>query len=111
MDEGRRTPHERALLAGLQSHTRLHADRLLDVHPGLLVTSGRRSAAGNDAAGGVPNSWHLQGRAVDFWHPSATELYRALSTARLQRISPGCTGPEEALVHDAGSGLHLHVAW
>jgi hypothetical protein len=38
-------------------------------------------------------------------------LDKALATARAQRISARCTGPEEALIHDSGSGLHLHVAW
>jgi uncharacterized protein YcbK (DUF882 family) len=76
-----------------------------------MVTSGRRTPLGNHEAHGSPTSWHLLGRAVDFSTPNATDLYRALTTARIQRTGPGCTGPEEALVHDAGSGLHLHVAW
>lgn len=110
-DPSRRTPHELSLLAGLHPHTRAHALCLLGVHPDLVVSSGRRDPARNRAVGGVPDSFHLTGRAVDFTHPSTTALYRALITARAQRLSPSCTGPEEALIHDAGSGLHLHVAW
>lgn len=35
----------------------------------------------------------------------------ALAWVWTDRVGPGCTGPEEALIHDAGTGLHLHVAW
>lgn len=107
----RRTPHERDLLAGLVPHTLAHALLLLGAHPELVVTSGRRDPARNRAVGGVPDSFHLSGRAVDFIHPSLTYLYRASTTARIQRVGPTCTGPEEVIVHDKGSGLHLHVAW
>lgn len=107
----RRTPHELVLLAGLHPHTRAHVLLLLGAHPDLVVSSGRRDPARNRAVGGVPDSFHLSGRAVDLTHPSVTYLYRASTTARLQRVGPTCTGPEEVIVHDKGSGMHLHCAW
>jgi hypothetical protein len=61
--------------------------------------------------GGRPRSFHLIGRAADFTGPIEV-LDQALVTARAQRITPGCTGPEEALIEDRGrANQHLHVAW
>jgi Lysozyme like domain/Peptidase M15 len=76
---------------------------LHDRVPGLRLTSGWRSAADNAAAGGVANSSHLSGRAADF---VGTSRQMALGQAWARRH-----GAAEALIHDAGSGLHLHVAW
>lgn len=104
---GRRSSGERHLLLGLTRHTRGHALLLLGVHPGLVVTSGRRTPLGNRRVGGVPTSWHLQGRAVDFDGPLPL-LQAASLTAWAQRLGHGCTGPEEVLIHDPE---HLHVAW
>lgn len=101
---------EAALLADLTPHARLHARALLAAVPRLVVTSGRRSPDRNRRAGGSPRSYHLTGRAVDLVG-AGYDLELGLRTARAQRVTPRCTGPEEALIHDAGSGLHLHVAW
>lgn len=96
---------------GLGWHTALHAARLLHAHPTLRVTSGRRTVARNRSVGGSPTSYHLRGRAVDFAAPLDV-LRRAEETARRQRVSPGCTGPEEVILERAGQpGQHLHVAW
>ncbi len=77
----------------------------------LRVTSGRRTPVRNAAVGGVRNSWHLHGRAVDLVGPLSV-LRSAADTAWSQRVSPRCTGPEEVLVERAGErGQHLHVAW
>ena len=104
----------RALLMvrhGLGAHTALHASVLLHRYPSLRVSSGLRTAGRNRQVGGVPNSFHLSGRAVDLVGPLST-LRAAASTALAQRVSPGCTGPEEVLIELAGeSGQHLHVAW
>jgi hypothetical protein len=71
--------------------------------PGLALTSGWRSKAHNQAVGGVPNSLHVAGRAADFVG-SEHLMQQALAWARKH-------GAVEALIHDAGSGRHLHVAW
>lgn len=101
---------EQVRLDSLGPHTRAHAVRLLTVVSVLRVSSGRRSPRHNQRVGGAPGSFHLVGRAVDFVGPLAA-LTQAASLVRGQRIGPRCTGPEEVLVHDVGTGTHLHVAW
>lgn len=109
--DGRRTHREHEILAGLRRHTRSHVLHLLAAHPGLVVTSGYRSPARNARVGGSPKSWHLEGRAVDLDGPLPL-LQAAAETAWEQRISDGCTGPEEVLLERVGKpGEHLHVAW
>lgn len=98
--------HERTTLAGLSPHARLHVLCLLAAHPGLRLTSGRRTPERNRAVGGVARSFHLSGRAGDFGG-SRQEIGHALRTARAQRVTANCTGPEEAI----DEGDHLHVAW
>lgn len=88
------------------AHTRLHVRRLMAAVPGLTVTSGRRSVVRNRAVGGVKNSFHLRGRAADFVG-SAPTLARAARVAKIQRVSPHCTGPEEVIQETD----HLHIAW
>ena len=39
----------------------------------MTITSGLRCKAHNKAVGGVDNSKHLEGRAVDFYAPSVTD--------------------------------------
>ena len=96
---------------GLDRHTALHAAVLMQRHPGLVVTSGRRTRLRNAAVGGSPTSWHLRGRAVDFVAPLAV-LEAARRTAWSSRVSPGCTGPEEVLLEHVGTPFqHLHVGW
>lgn len=108
---GRRGSRELRILADLHDHTRAHVLLLLGAHPGLTLTSGRRSALGNRRVGGSPRSWHLQGRAIDAVAPLPL-LQEAARTAWAQRLSAGCTGPEEVLVEYAGTPRqHLHVAW
>ena len=107
----RRGSHELARIRSLTPHTRAHLLLLLGVHPGLTVTSGRRTPLGNRRAGGSPRSWHLQGRAADLTGPLSL-LQHAAETAWSQRISTSCTGPEEVLLEDSGEpNQHLHVAW
>jgi hypothetical protein len=106
-----RDPSEMRKIRSLTPHTRAHLLLLLGAHPLLYVTSGRRSTLHNKAVGGAPNSWHLQGRAVDLTGP-LHDLQRAAATAWQQRLSSTCTGPEEVLLEHSGEpGQHLHVAW
>ncbi len=94
------------ILQDLESHARVHAICLLAACPDLRPTSGRRSPVRNRAVGGVPSSYHLRGRACDFGG-SREAIRRGLTIARAQVVTPGCTGPEEAI----DEGDHLHVAW
>lgn len=96
---------------GCAPHTLVHLVALLAQHPGLTVTSVYRSERRNREVGGAPNSYHLRGRAVDFTGPLAL-LQQASRTAKAQRVSYNCTGPEEVLLEDVGTrNQHLHVAW
>ena len=104
------TKRERLVLLSLRPHARLHARSLLVACPDLRATSGLRTRERNRAVGGSPSSFHVRGRACDFVAEPGY-LQWAAGVARQQRVTPACTGPEEVLVHDAGSGLHLHVAW
>ncbi len=76
---------------------------------GLTTTSGYRDPDHNAAVGGVPNSYHTKkdsdgvGRAMDF-SGSAEAMQKGAEWARAH-------GATEALIHNAGSGQHLHVAW
>ncbi len=70
---------------------------------GLTFNGGYRDPARNAAVNGVPNSWHLSGRAMDF--SGTTAQMQAGATWARQN------GANEVLIHNAGSGLHLHVAW
>lgn len=107
----RRSPRELRHLKSLEPHARGHALLLLGIHPGLVVTSGRRTPLGNRRVGGSPTSWHLQGRAIDLDGPLPL-LQAAADTAWEQRLGHHCTGPEEVLIERRGlTGEHLHVAW
>lgn len=80
-----------------------YLDELMGRYRGLRLSSSYRSAADNARANGAKKSNHLTGHAADFVG-SAREMNDAAGWAR-QR------GAKEAMVHNAGSGYHLHVAW
>lgn len=68
------------------------------------ITSGYRDAERNANAGGAPNSWHMQGKAVDFDLSGLTpEQVSDIEAKAREKFG-------EVLYHDAGSGLHLHAA-
>lgn len=76
---------------------------------GLKHTSGYRTPEHNAAVGGVPNSAHTRkdkkGRAAaDDFVGSEGAMKRAASDAKRR-------GAKQVLIHDAGSGRHLHIEW
>ena len=91
---------------GLTPHAALHAARLLSRFPDARPTSGRRSVRRNREVGGVPNSLHLSGRALDVVVPRS-QIAEFVRFAWRQRVTPRCTGPEEVLDEDD----HVHLAW
>jgi hypothetical protein len=111
-------PEEALMLQEMTPHARKHAMHLLAVFPGLTLTSTRRTPERNRAVGGVPGSYHLSGRAADFGGRFDV-LERAREYALRDRVSRGCTGPEECFIEGTGrqrvggssTGLHLHCAW
>jgi len=74
---------------------------LVRLEPYLSETSGRRSVARNAAANGSEVSKHLLGMARDFAADEGHGLQAAETTAEELGLW--------AVVHDAGSGSHLHV--
>lgn len=61
------------------------------------MTSGRRTVEGNAAVGGVPNSDHLTGQAIDYAGP---DLGALLAEVR------GLAGLRKAFIH---KGNHVHA--
>lgn len=60
------------------------------------MTSGRRTVEGNKAVGGVPNSYHVSGNAVDYDGPDLGALL-----GEVQKTYPGA----KAFIHKG----HVHV--
>ncbi|MCR9093467.1 MAG: D-Ala-D-Ala carboxypeptidase family metallohydrolase [bacterium] len=69
--------------------------------PALWQTSGYRSAERNAEVGGHPESDHVIGMARDYCARTLEELHAAEDFAESLGLW--------ALVHDKGSGMHLHV--
>jgi hypothetical protein len=67
--------------------------------PGVVVTSGLRSAEHNREVGGVRNSYHLTDQARDFVPPKGMPM--AMLAARLKKALPGFDVLNE--------GTHIHV--
>lgn len=69
------------------------------------ITSGYRDKDRNAAVGGAQNSYHTTGNAVDIY------LGKNISTNEQERVKKAFAPYfGEVLYHDAGSGLHLHLA-
>lgn len=75
--------------------------------PGLRFTSGYRSAARNRAVGGVANSYHVKALAADF--VSLTGKYPESLLAAVREVAR--RHGFSILLHDAGSGLHIHCEY
>jgi hypothetical protein len=75
-----------------------------DADPGAVLTSAYRAPAVNAAVGGVSGSRHQAGRAVDLAGQPASLVLLA-DKARARGLF------SEVLVHDGGSGSHLHLGW
>lgn len=77
--------------------------------PGLRHTSGYRDPEHNRRVGGAARSYHMQkdangnARAND-WVGTPREMQSAAAWAK-------ANGAKEVLIHNVGSGQHLHVAW
>lgn len=104
------TRRERSLLAAADPDVAEHLRHVMAAVPGLTLTSTLRTAQRNRAVGGSPRSLHLTGRAGDLaGRRDALDAGYAFAT---RHGAPGThTGPREALIHDKGSGTHLHLAW
>jgi hypothetical protein len=76
--------------------------------PDPVVTCVVRDPSSNAAVGGVPNSWHLAGCAVDLRDKHYSPDERADVVSWLERR---CTiGPFELVTHTHGNATHLHLA-
>lgn len=87
----------------------LEVARFLEREFDLTFSSGYRTPAENAAAGGVQDSYHTRGSpqnpgAIDMTG-STTNMQRALTWARKNLPLA------EGMIHDAGSGLHLHLGF
>ena len=80
-----------------------YTTRLLNEVGGLRVTSGWRSLWENTRAHGARHSGHLLGWCTDL--VGDRQHMQAAGTLALH------WGARQVLIHDAGSGLHLHVDW
>jgi hypothetical protein len=70
--------------------------------PGAQITSGRRSPEHNRAVGGVPNSQHLAGQALDFVKPPGVTLAQVKQALAAQGVN---------LTEALDEGDHFHIAW
>jgi hypothetical protein len=89
----------------LRYAARLHTAQKIANQFRLHITSGHRTPQHNAQVGGVPGSLHVDGLAFDFVG-AAQDMQRAYTWANSQ--------PQvfsEVLVHNVGSGLHLHLAF
>ena len=73
---------------------------------GLELSGGYRTPAKNRSVGGVRNSWHLQDGGA-----GALDLVGSPDAMRAGREWALANGAREAIIHDAGTGSHLHTAW
>jgi len=70
-----------------------------------VITSGKRSIENNTAVNGAANSYHLSGDAIDISLGNLTQEQQYEIETKAREAGWG-----EVLYHDAGSGVHLHLA-
>jgi hypothetical protein len=70
--------------------------------PGAVVTSGVRTPERNAAVGGVPNSYHLRGQALDIKPPQGVSLEQFRQTLEARGMS---------VAELIDEGNHWHLAW
>ena len=70
----------------------------------LVINSGFRCPALNQAIGGATNSAHMDGRAADFILPCGMSLSDAFKTLRKSSL------PYDQIIFECGAWLHLAVA-
>lgn len=87
---------------GLKPQAKVNSQRLMGQFPGMRFTSGYRDPKRNAAAGGVATSKHLTGEASDFVG-TESEMKAAAAWAKSQGA--------KVLIHNSGSGRHLHIEW
>lgn len=92
--------------AWVDSHTRRVAAFLASKF-GREISSDYRSPAHNAAVGGVPGSSHTRGSPAN---PGAFDFVPP-STALQKWAGQHIAGLTENMIHDAGSGLHNHIAF
>lgn len=86
----------------IEHHVAVHLLRLMG-HVGGRATSGGRSRAENDRVGGVSDSDHLWGGAVDVV-ASRERWSRTVDFLLNDRCAPACPGPRAVL--DEGDHIH-----
>lgn len=84
---------------------RLHTAQVIARQFHLKLTGGYRTKEHNAAVNGVPDSLHIDGLGFDFVGASS-DMARAMQWAKNQ---PKVFS--EVLIHDAGSGIHLHLGF
>lgn len=75
----------------------------------LRKTSGYRDPEHNRRVGGVPNSWHT--KKDEYGHERARDYVGDARTMQEGAAYARANGAQEVLIHNVGSGQHLHVAW
>ena len=91
-----------ALTAGLEQ-TRTNYNR-----GALRLTSGYRCPHGNRNSGGVAQSNHMQGRAIDVYSADHVWTREEFGLLRVAALLAGAT---EALDWERYTDRHLHLAW